>query len=978
MTVADGEHVLTLTGENVSVNVKVATDAIVHEGTLTSDETWTADKLHIVRHAVVIPEGRMLSIADGATVRFCENTGFVNEGEIAWGNGIRLEEVEEENIAAGLFAGVEGIASVTLADSVTAIGDGAFAGCVNLEEIVLSRNLATIGENAFQRCAKLTRLHFPEGAVTVGAGAFSGCTRLQEITCAGSKPNYLGTGRLFPHRGATITAYRDGYGWSADPLYQVNVELAEYPVCGDFTYQVDCKEGAWIRSWNTDASELAIPGELDGHPVWNIRSAALYRKSVVKLTLPATVEQLEERFARECYSLAYVIFAGERPPAMVAGNPLFPDVNPHLLVPETPAWTAANEEGWKYRQEAISYHVDELAYRVEEDSSATVMLYCGSNPALVIPDELGGHTVKAIAAGAFRNNTLIQSVVVSDNVEVIHAEAFSGCANLVSVTMPYNLRRIEDNAFDGCGSIDDLLGYNVEEDESATVIFYLGKHPALAIPPVLGGHPVKAIAEGAFKDNTVIQSVVIPDAVEEVPAYAFSGCANLTSVTLPYKLRRIDESAFNYCGSLAEIHFPGTPEEADEWLDFMPVVALHVFADQGWPEVLDDDGTYFGLDVVIGIDSNLRLELAYDNEELPCEGGEAAFTVDATAAWTAESNADWLVLQVAAGKGDGVVTFTCAPNPANEPRAATISVRLTAAGLSKSIDVVQEPAHYFTDTLEYAIQDGQVVVLDYLVDGDPIVIPATLSDCPVAQVRLTAHELEGRAFDHWTGEGVELANPGRAAIAFAPNGHEVTLTANYNPKPYQVIVDGVAQAWNYGAAVEIAASAREGFRFREWSAVGIELEDAHAAVVRFTMPAHNVILVSAYNTLKTYDFVAGWNIVTPTLVLTEASAQELAGLGALTWNAGVENYIPAQGGFAPGVPLWLFCREAGMLTLEGVPPEAWTLQVARGWSLVGVVREVKRNKWPANLKAVWRWTPRGFEACDGNLEAGQAYWMQGE
>ena len=134
-TVADGMHELTLTGENVSASVEVLNGVVVHEGTLDPDETWGADKVHLVRHLVSVPAGRRLTIADGATVHFLENTGFRVDGTVVYGNGLRFI-LEDTAIAANAFNGNTGLSRVTLSSGLTSIGANAFA-CANLEVMVM-------------------------------------------------------------------------------------------------------------------------------------------------------------------------------------------------------------------------------------------------------------------------------------------------------------------------------------------------------------------------------------------------------------------------------------------------------------------------------------------------------------------------------------------------------------------------------------------------------------------------------------------------------------------------------------------------------------------------------------------------------------------------------------------------------------------------------------------------------------------------
>ena len=72
-------------------------------------------------------------------------------------------------------------ASVTIADSVTSIGNYAFDGCYKLKSIGCS-GAVTIGEYAFSGCSGLTSFTFGSGVTTIGDRAFEDCTGLTSLT----------------------------------------------------------------------------------------------------------------------------------------------------------------------------------------------------------------------------------------------------------------------------------------------------------------------------------------------------------------------------------------------------------------------------------------------------------------------------------------------------------------------------------------------------------------------------------------------------------------------------------------------------------------------------------------------------------------------------------------------------------------------------------------------------------------------------
>lgn len=60
-----------------------------------------------------------------------------------------------------------------------------------------------------------------------------------------------------------------------------------------------------------------------------------------------------------------------------------------------------------------------------------------------------------------------------------------------------------------------------------------------------------------------ITSITLPDSLEEIELQTFLGCKNLTSVTLPDNLKRLGQSAFAGCENLTSITLPESLEEIE-------------------------------------------------------------------------------------------------------------------------------------------------------------------------------------------------------------------------------------------------------------------------------------------------------------------------------------------------------------------------------------------------------------------------------
>ena len=171
-----------------------------------------------------------------------------------------------------------------------------------------------------------------------------------------------------------------------------------------------------------------------------------------------------------------------------------------------------------------------------------------SKPKFVVADD-----TRVIAGGAFQGNKTVTAVVLPQSVSRIDVFTFRDCKNLQKVTFGRHITSIGRDAFTGSGIY-------LNEKKWKKGILYVDSC-LIAVNKELPAKvqyktPYRLIAEGAFAQNTVIQSVELSPLLETLPAACFYECANLQNVKLPATLREIGAFAFYRCPLLKDINIP--------------------------------------------------------------------------------------------------------------------------------------------------------------------------------------------------------------------------------------------------------------------------------------------------------------------------------------------------------------------------------------------------------------------------------------
>lgn len=199
------------------------------------------------------------------------------------------------------------------------------------------------------------------------------------------------------------------------------------------------------------------------------------------------------------------------------------------------------------------------------DGTSTFM-NCTSLTSVSLPEDMVyfyGYT--------FEGCTSLKSITLPKKLDCIMTNAFAGCVSLTSLYIPASVSEIGRDAFEGCSGITSFHVDEANQNYSSegTVLFNKDKTRLIyALGQIEGDYKVPAtvrdINEWAFRDQSRVLSVSLPEGLTQVQMYLFDGCTNLQSVSLPKSLKSIEYAAFKGCSSLASLSIPAATENISE------------------------------------------------------------------------------------------------------------------------------------------------------------------------------------------------------------------------------------------------------------------------------------------------------------------------------------------------------------------------------------------------------------------------------
>ena len=145
-----------------------------------------------------------------------------------------------------------------------------------------------------------------------------------------------------------------------------------------------------------------------------------------------------------------------------------------------------------------------------------------------------------LSTDMFRGCTGLKEVVIPEGVKSIGYGAFYECTSLQEIKLPESLTSIGEAAFFGCSSLEEVV-----IPDSVTTLN--------------GGDPLGTAGLGAFGNCTNLKSITIGKGVELIP-WGFFGSDVLETLIIPEGVKEIDAYAFCFCPSLTYVEIPASVE----------------------------------------------------------------------------------------------------------------------------------------------------------------------------------------------------------------------------------------------------------------------------------------------------------------------------------------------------------------------------------------------------------------------------------
>ena len=503
--------------------------------TQNENEVRVAQRLGIEVNPYDIRDGVLWS-SNGNLLLMDENTGSltipdsvtaIGEGAFANLEGLRTIIIPStvKRIEQNAFRNNKTLETVIMQEKVNSdgtiegveyIGVGAFNSCVNLKKVQFAQDaLKGIASEAFMSCSSIEEIEIPKNVTTLNAYTFSGCRNLVEIK--------------LPETLVSINSQVFAYCTSLEsitiPENVTNIGLEAFGGCSKLenivlnTNKYIYQNG--ILMTNTEIPQLIFISDVK-------------LRGIDTFSIPEGIENFGINISS--YTNIKTIYIPQSLKQLTASS--IPKSVEKIEVSE-------GNKNFKVQNECLyDYNMKELKLCYTKETG--VQLY----------DKL-----ERIKNNAFNLSTNLESITLPDTVIEIESNAFSGIQKLKNVYIGKNVASISPMFCYGNFNVNvqidaDNPYYKLENN----IIYDIREKDNLKLVAVLYAikgefridEKVKSIGSYAFHNQSQMTSIYIPNGVEDIED-SFNYCTKLTEINIPVSVKNISVNCFNNSPNLVKI-----------------------------------------------------------------------------------------------------------------------------------------------------------------------------------------------------------------------------------------------------------------------------------------------------------------------------------------------------------------------------------------------------------------------------------------
>ena len=456
------------------------------------------------------------------------------------------------------------LTSVTIPDSVTSLGAATFQGCSALTSVTLPSGMKSIPESAFRACSALISVSIPSSVTTVEKRAFEECLSLSAVILPESVTE-IGEDLFYSSNNVTVYGAKGSYAETYANENSIPFDtMKANGICGESVI--------WVLN---DSDTLRICGNGKMTDYDTAKPSPFEELEFDKAVIEKGVEYLGDRTFSDCGMTSVILPQGMTEIGAIAF------FNCEALESVTiPADVTVISAGTFYGcyNLTIKGYAGTYAETFAEDSNIPfealdyemITGTCGDSLTWEYDPVFGILTISGEGAMAdwdlsfgrpmpwYQYRSDIKKAVIEDGVTNIGSYAFASCQKMSDITIPESISAVGSFAFYGTAWLTARQAENPLVIVSGNLIDGTACEGDIVIP-----EGTKSIAGYAFYKCEALTGVTVPDSVKSIGGYAFCGCTGLTHINIPDGITSIVEGMFSGCSVLTGITLPKSVSSID-------------------------------------------------------------------------------------------------------------------------------------------------------------------------------------------------------------------------------------------------------------------------------------------------------------------------------------------------------------------------------------------------------------------------------